>query len=208
MAKREKTAEERAEELRLDALGMKPGDQNQTPGEALRPMLVEVERLVALHDVRTILDPFAGTGGLLDGLDRHFRQPESKHLRPSFVGFEIDKTMQEQCDETGFACELQDSLAIDWSFPGQMVVTNPPFSRAAECVKHAVAQAQLVVMLLRLDFLGSQGRAGMHRLLRPAVYVLPHRPSFTGDGKSDQYNCGWFVWGDEQTAGRWWILED
>ena len=108
------------------------------------------------------------------------------------------------------ACKLFSMMVgkLDWSFPGQMVVTNPPFSRAAECVKHAVAQAQLVLMLLRLDFLGSQGRAGMHRLLRPAVYVLPHRPSFTLDGRTDKYNMAWFSWGDEQTAGRYWVLED
>ena len=54
-----------------------------------------------------------------------------------------------------------------------------------------------VVLLLRLNFLGTRGRAAFMRRHPPAVYVLPDRPSFTGKG-TDSIEYAWFVWPRER----------
>jgi hypothetical protein len=55
-------------------------------------------------------------------------------------------------------------------------------------------------MLLRLNFLGSSVRAQFMRSHTPDVYVLPNRPSFTGNG-TDSIEYTWFVW-RHGNAGR------
>lgn len=74
------------------------------------------------------------------------------------------------------------------------IVTNPPFSIAQEFCDHAIKHADHVVMLLRLNFLGSQKRAAWWRANGPsAIFVLSHRPDFTGGG-GDSCEYGWFYW--------------
>lgn len=81
--------------------------------------------------------------------------------------------------------------------PGRFRVAlgNPPFSLAAPFVLRSLECAEQVVMLLRLNFLGSSNdrrhlfeQAGM-----PDVYVLPERPSFTGEG-TDACEYAWMRW--------------
>jgi hypothetical protein len=87
---------------------------------------------------------------------------------------------------------------------------NPPFSLAAPFVMRALEISDVVVMLLRLNFLGSSANrrhlfdsAGM-----PDVYVLPERPSFTGEG-TDATEYGWFLWrADKSQRGEVRILWD
>lgn len=79
------------------------------------------------------------------------------------------------------------------SAPFQVAIGNPPYSRAMEFVEKSFAYAQTVVMLLRLNFLGSEERASFLRGYPPDVYVLPNRPSFTGKG-TDSIEYAWFVW--------------
>lgn len=89
--------------------------------------------------------------------------------------------------------------------PCSMVVMNPPFLQAQEFVERALEQVHYeqepisapyptVIALLRLNWLGSKMRAPFHRKMRPLVWVLPGRPSFTGDGKTDSTEYAWFVW--------------
>ena len=73
--------------------------------------------------------------------------------------------------------------------------TNPPFGIAEEFVRGAMARCDVVVMLLRLSWLASETRADFLRENTPSVYVLPNRPSFTGDGKTDAADYAWMVWG-------------
>lgn len=60
----------------------------------------------------------------------------------------------------------------------QCIVTNPPYSIAAEFVEHAVNLSPHVFLLLRLGFLGAQKRRGWFQLHEPALFVLSERPSF------------------------------
>lgn len=74
-------------------------------------------------------------------------------------------------------------------------VTNPPYGLALDFAKQARADARVVCMLLRLNWLAGSERAAWLRRFPPDVYVLPNRPSFTGDGQTDATDYAWFVWG-------------
>jgi len=73
-------------------------------------------------------------------------------------------------------------------------VGNPPYVRALQHVQHAMRFAPLVVMLLRLNWLASDKRAKWMRANTPSLFVLPDRPSFTGEG-GDATDYAWMVWG-------------
>ena len=84
----------------------------------------------------------------------------------------------------------------------QVAITNPPFSLAMPFIEGCLAQAEIVVMLLPLNFLASEGRWKFMRANTPDVYVLPNRASFKG-GNTDIAEYGWFVWrGGRRSAGK------
>lgn len=76
------------------------------------------------------------------------------------------------------------------------VITNPPFTQAFEFCVHARKYSDNTLLLLRLNFLASKKRAAWWRENEPtALLVLTHRPSFTGNGKTDSTDYAWFYWG-------------
>lgn len=76
-----------------------------------------------------------------------------------------------------------------------LIITNPPFSLAIEFLQKSLREADTVIYLLRLNFLGSQKRRAFWQANRPShVLVLAERPSFTGDGKTDSIDYAWFCW--------------
>lgn len=80
-----------------------------------------------------------------------------------------------------------------------LIVTNPPYLLAEQFVHRALeltADGGHVAFLLRLSFLGGQGRADSlwsKRNLRWLAPITP-RPSFTPDGKTDAAEYALFVW--------------
>ena len=75
-----------------------------------------------------------------------------------------------------------------------LIFTNPPFKIAQEFIDHAFSLAPTVVMLLRINFLGSIKRQAWWKDNPPtAMYVLSKRPSFTGDGTDATEYC-WVCW--------------
>lgn len=78
-----------------------------------------------------------------------------------------------------------------------VIITNPPFSIARQIIEASLERALVVVALLRLNFLASEKRADLMRTNAPDVYVLPNRPSFTGEG-TDSIEYAWFVWGSHR----------
>lgn len=79
----------------------------------------------------------------------------------------------------------------------QCIITNPPYSLAFEFCQHAVAHANEVFMLLRLNFLASKKRREWFKVNEPsALFVLSERPCFTDDGKTDATEYAWFYWGN------------
>ena len=101
--------------------------------------------------------------------------------------------------DEGFAAGGTD-LAIGGDFLAdkttrEFIITNPPFALAQEFVSHALRHSYETMMLLRLNFLGSQKRRDWWQLNEPsALFVLSSRPDFT-DGGGDSCEYAWFYWG-------------
>jgi len=85
--------------------------------------------------------------------------------------------------------------------PFQVAITNPPFRQALPFVRKCLDVARWVIVLQRLNFLGSVERAAFFHSEMPDVFVLPDRPIFRG-GHSDSTEYGWFVWGPRRGRRR------
>lgn len=79
------------------------------------------------------------------------------------------------------------------------IITNPPFSKAQEFVEHAleiINRGGDVIMLLRINFLGSAKRIPFWRINQPyKIIIVTPRPSFTKKGV-DNCEYAWFIWRD------------
>lgn len=100
---------------------------------------------------------------------------------------------------------------FDYSGEVDLIFTNPPYSQAQEFIEHAISCAPTVIMLLRINFLGSQKRYNFWQQFSPdGLYVLSKRPSFTdnfrGHKTVDATDYAWFVWSDiKELQGIHWI---
>jgi hypothetical protein len=176
----------------------RPDDFYSTPGWVTRAILP------FLPLTGDVLDPCAGDGAILREISKHTR---ARNLDIEPRGIELDGGRAAAC-EAEHACKHEDALYTGWGEPS-LIITNPPYSLALAFVVRALKvitpQGGTVAMLLRLAWLASLERAKFHERYPADVYVLPRRPSFTGDGKSDSTDYGWFVWGPGR-GGRWQIL--
>jgi len=79
-----------------------------------------------------------------------------------------------------------------------IVISNPPFKYAKEFITKSleyVHNGGYVIMLLRLNFLGSKGRFEFFKDNMPTeIYVHHQRMSFTDDGGTDSIEYAHFVW--------------
>lgn len=170
-------------------------DFYETPTWAVRAVL---PLLPVVEGKTRILDPGCGSGVILRELGAQY--PENE-----VVGLEKDSARYEACAaSTDLDVRRGDFLTFEEKF--DLVVSNPPYSHAMEFVQQALRVAPVVAMLLRLGFLAGQRRAAWHREHPCHVAVLPRRPSFTADGKTDATEYAWFIWGTEN-AGRHCVLD-
>ncbi len=82
-----------------------------------------------------------------------------------------------------------------------LIITNPPFSLAEQFIKKATTHLKkdgLIIVLLRLGFLGSRKREQLfsdYNLY--SVVVMTRRPTWEIDGKdknnTDNSDYGWFI---------------
>lgn len=141
--------------------------------------------------------------------------PGGEWLEPAYGGGAIVKTVKSlrgdvrwtvcDCDEKAllpFAAKSPNWILGRYTSEGlvypksfKVVITNPPFDQTLDFVKGAMKDGKIVVMLLRLNWLASKARNRFLLDNPPSVYVLPKRPCFTGDGKTDSCEYAWFVWG-------------
>lgn len=144
------------------------------------------------------LDPCAGTG----------RIPSVTNSMRSDVRWlmvEIDRRHKRQLNSIARRNDLvviSDFMAHP-STRCEVLIMNPPFSLALEFAAKALRSASHIVMLQRLNWL-APARANWLREHMPDTYVLPRRPSFTGDGSTDATEYAWFHWptADVRRAGR------
>ena len=97
---------------------------------------------------------------------------------------------------------LQSKMPLGYFGRFDVCIMNPPFSKALQFAATALEHCDQVVMLQRLNWLASAERAEFLRANPPGVYVLPNRPSFTGDGKTDGADYAWYVWPPQHQTVR------
>lgn len=76
-----------------------------------------------------------------------------------------------------------------------LIIGNPPYTFALEFIERSLALADNVVFLLRQGFLSSARRHGFFQEHCPShVFIVPHRPSFTGDNRTDSADYCVVAW--------------
>lgn len=177
-------------------------DHYRTPDDVVDALL----GVVHLSD-GPICDPGCGEGAILD---RILGMTTGEHGGPDLFGIEVDPARASVAGESHTVIQ-GDFLTMEAkTLPdANAVVMNPPFSLAREFVDASIRLVTSrdltgrrvwepgghVAGLLRLAFLESQKRREWWWRNPADVYVLPKRPSFTGDGKTDSCAYAWFVWG-------------
>ena len=153
-----------------------PRDFYRTPAWCVRELYATMPGLPA-----PTLDPCAGTGALL----------RAAPAPPSMIrGIELDP---ELVKAAGLPNVTQgDGLAAGWG--GEHILMNPPYRDALSWIEKGVREANSVLALLRLGFMGAQSRLPFWRHHPPrALVTLSKRPSFTG-GATDSADYAWFFW--------------
>ena len=130
------------------------------------------------YEPRRILEPACGKGAIVRVLETAF--PEAI----------IDAT------DINTGCDFLDRRNHEPVY--DLIVTNPPYRLALEFIKRGLelrrTEKSVVCMLLRVNFLGAQGRAAWLRQHTPSIHVSPRRPSFTGRSRTDATEYCWMVW--------------
>lgn len=102
----------------------------------------------------------------------------------------------------------------------QLVVMNPPRKEGLQFVRRALdwakddratypyARHKTVVALFSTHWMVSRERVAFHREHPAAIWFLPERPSFLGNGKFDSCEYAWFVWSTHPmiVPGTWEML--
>lgn len=133
------------------------------------------------------LEPAAGDGAIIRAIARAREDI-------TWNALEIRAECEPALLGTGAAVQIADALTLDWrDFSPTVIITNPPYLLAEGFLERALETDAIIVLLLRLDFLGSDRRSPIFHLMPPDLYVLPNRPSFVY-GRTDSTEYGWFIW--------------
>ncbi len=187
-------AAEKLAEWRLKSTLRPMLDFYETPSWAIRAICP----WLPVGEGTRILDPGCGTGAILRAVGAYF--PENEIL-----GLEKDEARFRAC-EASTELPVMHGDFFTYREKHDLIISNPPYSHALEFVQHAMTLAPVVCMLLRLPWIASQRRAAWHRENLSHIHVLPKRPSFTADGKTDATEYAWFIWGAGD-AGTYDILQ-
>lgn len=138
--------------------------------------------------LRPIVEPCCGKGHISRVLRHHGAEVESSDLIPR-----------------GYGRSRVDFLKVRKPLVCKAVVTNPPFSLAADMVRHAMhLRAEKIAMLLKLQFLETAQRADLieqcweaHGYALVRVHVFVNRVALWRNGipcKGGMLALGWYVW--------------
>lgn len=147
------------------------------------------------------LEPSAGHGAILHAV-------QTMRSDVTWTAVEIDPACEASLRAQTADVHIADFLQYQPPQPFDVVIANPPYSRAQEFVVRALQQADTVAMLLRLSFVSSKGRFDLMSRTAPDVYVLPDRPQFAGTNR-DSSDYAWFVWrtGVVRRSGQLCVLD-
>lgn len=139
---------------------------------------------------KIILDPCAGGDSL------HPMSYPTALLKYDYVVAPIIKTIDIR--EDSLADMHNDYISTILDYKPDVIITNPPFGIAKEIIEKALCDVKdggLVIMLLRLNFFGSQSRFNFWKKNMPAYsYVHSKRISFTENGITDSIEYMHCVW--------------
>ena len=144
------------------------------------------------------LEPCAGTGNIIQAVN-------DKQQQVTWTAVELREECSTELESQVQALHEMDFLQFFPVDRYEVAITNPPYGQAEEFIWHCYDVSTHVLMLLRLNFLGSSKRVGLFGTLGvPDIYVLPNRPAFVG-GRTDATEYAWFHWHPQQ-LGRTSIL--
>lgn len=158
-------------------------DYYPTPPDVTHALM----RFLGLHPC-TIWEPACGDGAMSDVLAQYGHTVVSTDLR-----------------HTGYGEGGLDFLSV--SRECDAIITNPPFDKSEDFIRHALRQARMVAMLLKSQYWHARKRAALFDEYPPS-YVLPltWRPDFLcGErGGAPTMEVLWTVWvsGDTDTKYR------
>jgi hypothetical protein len=176
----------------------KRNDNYPTPAWVVHRIL-EHDRIRRLASCPLWIEPGVGNGAIVQATSGLITR--SGYSRPTWHVFDKRETPFLTRMKHGTVLDVTDVSATKrWlkGLPGvrldRVVIGNPPFSHARRFIDVSREAAANVLLLLRLNFLGSEERASFIRGATPDVYVLPNRPSFVKNGKTDSIEYAWFHW--------------
>lgn len=175
-----------------------------------------VERLLEFEPLalgRRWLDPCTGSGQIVDAV-LSFHGDEAPSVTAYDVAPPAFRGQGGPHDDFDLLGRLDRFAIVDYLSmppapqPFDVAIANPPYSRALPFILRMLQDAKVVACLLPLSFLASEARQRFMRLMAPDVYVLPNRPSFTGQS-SDSNDYAWMVWRNAEphrSIGRMQVL--
>ena len=145
-----------------------------------------------------ILEPTVGDGAIVRAVDDWHANNTRDDIEHSFTGVELRRgAVTNHCTNIDEHFEGVDFRSWVPERRFDLALGNLPFSLAETLLRRVFTMADVVVMLLRLNFLGSDDRVPFFKEFpRPAIRVVPERISFDGEGSDSDY-CAWFIWGSE-----------
>lgn len=176
-----------------------PDGQYLTPVGLATQIVQTVLPACGVDRPRKILEPAVGFGVFLKPLRQAFPLAE-------IVGVDLRSLALRQAAVLDVVFELGDFLDAEYLEHHDLVIGNPPYEHALEFCRKALVLAPTVVFILRLGFLASIKRHPFWASSPPArVYVVSKRPSFTGDGGTDQTDYCVVCWraGINETTLHW-----
>lgn len=188
---------------------MEFGNYCVTPLDVVADFLDVWKDAVDFNSFRTILDPCAGgleQNAVSVQMRKAFRRPGTPMSYPEVLIHHCQ--FKNRIITNDFRKDSPARFHFDylkWALPRtpDLIITNPPFFFAQEVWKKAwydVRPLGYVVLLLRLNFLGSKKRLKIWRHHMPeSIYVHSRRMSFWPDGGSDSIEYAHFVWRKQPT---------
>lgn len=142
-----------------------------------------------------VLEPSAGNGNIC-------RVFKNFYPDKNITAVELREEEMQNLKQCSDKAVIGDYLSIDIGCKYDIIIGNPPYSKAIEFVNKSLQllnENGILIFLLRTAFLESKSRYNFWQVNKlSGLYTLSKRPSFTGKG-TDATSYSWFVW-DKSTS--------